>query len=71
MGEIADMMIERMLDFPEEDPHEFKDEVQCKHCGSKSVRWEMTPAGWRLFNGTKLHECCDPFKLVEKLEKKK
>lgn len=78
MGEIADYMIEQMQDDAERDLHEFYNEVEvkCKYCGSHHVVWEMTPAGWRLFNTHSmyttgaLHECCDPFKIVKQLEKK-
>lgn len=48
----------------EEEPHQ----SGCKYCNKPGLRWEQTPAGWRLFEGFVLHECIDPFKVVNNLE---
>jgi hypothetical protein len=31
--------------------------LSCRHCGSTKVRWQATPAGWRLFDGSSMHAC--------------
>ncbi len=50
------------------DPFEDEPTVKCKYC-KKEVVWEMTPAGWRLFDeGGSLHDCNDPFEIVRRLE---
>ena len=25
-------------------------QVSCKYCGSRAVRWQETPSGWRLYD---------------------
>ncbi len=69
MSELTDEMLDRYYDteFEELDVH--LKATTCKVCKKKGLEWEMTPAGWRLFEGTQLHECIDPFKLVAAFEK--
>ena len=42
--------------------------AQCKVCKKRGLEWEMTPAGWRLFDGTQLHECFNAFDIAKKAE---
>lgn len=52
-------------------PKQKSDKTLCKVCG-KIVEWEMTPAGWRLFDAhNQLHECVDPFEVLRNLENEK
>lgn len=53
----------------ERDDYESAQPTRCKLC-HKAVTWDMTPAGWRLFEGKNLHMCDDPFKVVRDLETK-
>lgn len=74
MGDIADEIVDRMMEGNEYDGYEFYDghtSPACKVCHKTNLKWYMTPAGWRLFEGKQLHECADPFKIVAALEKKK
>lgn len=56
MGDIADYLIENMLDHALE--FDYFDEyagtarraLQCRHCGTTAVRWERTNGAWRLYN---------------------
>lgn len=69
MGEIADMHTDYFdeCDLSEE---ESLRSASCKVCKKRGLEWEMTPAGWRLFEGTQLHSCIDPFKLTKELEER-
>lgn len=55
---------------PDEDEGVNSRHPTCKYCNKPDLRWEMTPAGWRLFEGFNLHECINPFKVVSDLEKR-
>ncbi len=50
MGDIADMMVDQMIERGGWGLCRSKKPVVCKHCGSRAVKWRETDAGWRLFN---------------------
>ncbi len=60
MGDIAD----QFSDYGLEEPN-----PQCKYCGKENLEWEQTPAGWRLFENGKLHNCNDPFEITKEMER--
>jgi hypothetical protein len=65
MGDMAD----RYSDYDADPEWEEPCEVTCKYCKSEHLEWEMTPAGWRLFEADgELHQCTDPFAVIKELE---
>lgn len=55
------------------DAQDYDDEsnydVMCKYCSKQSLTWEMTPDGWRLFEGDEPHVCDNPQALAKGMEK--
>lgn len=63
-------IVGEMAEFYNDHCDPFEDDPVCRYCKNTNVEWEMTPAGWRLFNEDgSLHQCNDPFELVKKVER--
>jgi len=65
MGEIADDIIERMLNLEGWNDDPIRPNLQrtkaCKYCGQKGLHWKMTDRGWRLHDeANRIHSCSRP-----------
>lgn len=68
MGEIADYMIDRMLEdhFADEDGEPAI--VECKRCGKGGLHWEEDNGNWRLANAKGLLHVCDTSSAADDFE---